>query len=68
MDADGKGFTSLFPGNWRERAVRTPALKGLRQDKSAEHALRVLLMHLGCGYALRETAVRAKHAGITPLC
>ena len=30
--------------------------------KSEEKLLRVLLMHLGCGYSLRETVVRAKRA------
>ena len=31
-------------------------------DKSVENLLRVLLLHLGCGYSLRETAVRARQA------
>jgi hypothetical protein len=38
---------SFFPVNWQELAKVTGALKGLRQDKSAESCLRVLLLHLG---------------------
>jgi hypothetical protein len=37
-------------------------LKGLRQDKSAETLLRVLLLHVGAGFSLRETVVRARAA------
>jgi len=44
-------------------ARETGALKGLRQDKGAETCLRVLLLHLACGYSLRETAVRARATG-----
>jgi hypothetical protein len=58
---------SFFPVNWQELAKVTGALKGLRQDKSAESCLRVLLLHLGCGYSLRETVVRAKQAGLAEL-
>ena len=42
--------------------AETGALKGLRKDKSVENLLRVLLLHLGRGYSLRETAVRARKA------
>jgi hypothetical protein len=58
---------SFFPANWRELAKITGALKGLRQDKSVEGCLRVLLLHLGCGHSLRETVVRAKQAGLAEL-
>jgi hypothetical protein len=55
---------SFFPGDWQELAVNTGALKGLRQDKSAANLLRTLLIHIACGYSLRETVVRAKGAGL----
>jgi len=42
-------------------------LKGLRQDKSEENYLRVLLMHLGCGFSMRETVVRAQEAHLADL-
>jgi hypothetical protein len=58
---------SLLPGDWSQLAHTTGALKGLRQDKSAENLLRVLLMHLGCGLSLRETVVRAQEAGLANL-
>ena len=57
----------FFPANWQNLAEITGALKGLRQDKSAEACLRVLLLHLGCGHSLRETVVRAKQAGLADL-
>src|SRR6202453_1972759 len=58
---------SFFPSNWKELAQATGALKGLRQDKSEESYIRTLLLHLGCGYSLRETVVRAKQAGLAEL-
>jgi hypothetical protein len=36
----------------------------LRGFESVNEVLRVLLMHVGCGYSLRETAVRARAAGL----
>lgn len=58
---------SFFPPDWKELARTTGALKGLRQDKSEESFLRVLLMHLGCGLSMRETVVRAKQAELADL-
>ena len=48
-------------------AAETGALKGLRKDKSADNLLRTLLIHLGCGRSLRETAARARAAGLADL-
>ena len=67
MDEDWKLLTSFFPKDWRELAVTTNAMKGLRKNKSEEHMLRTLLIHLACGYSLRETAVRAKQACLSDL-
>ena len=58
---------SFLPDNWRDLAVSTGALKGLRKDKSPENLLRVLLLHPGCGHSLRETVVRARTAGLAEL-
>lgn len=66
-DEDWDLLTSFFPPGWKAAANKTGALKGLRQDKSEESYLRVLLMHLGCGYSLRETTVRARQAGLADL-
>lgn len=67
MDEDWNVLTSLFPADWRELARTTGALKGLRKNKSEEALLRTMLMHLGCGYSLRETAVRAREAGLADM-
>jgi len=64
---DWELLMSFFPSDWRKQAQTSGALKGLRQDKSAESYLRVLLMHLGCGFSLRETMVRARHAQLADL-
>ncbi len=67
MDEDWKVLTTLFPSNWKELATATGALKGLRKDKSEENLLRTVLIHLGCGYSLRETVVRARQADLADL-
>jgi hypothetical protein len=66
-EEDWEVLRSFFPANWRELARSTEALKGLRQDKSEEDLLRVLLMHLGCGLSLRDTVVRAQQAQLADL-
>ena len=67
VDEDWNLLMSFFPSDWKASACRTGALKGLRQDKSEENYLRVLLMHLGGGFSLRETAVRARQAQLADL-
>lgn len=66
-EEDWKLLTTFFPARWTELAEETAALKGLRQDKSPEKYLRVLLLHLGCGHSLRETATRARQADLADL-
>jgi hypothetical protein len=48
-------------------ASKFEAVKGLRKDKSPDKLLRVLLLHIACGYSLRETVVRAKKAQLGDL-
>jgi Transposase DDE domain len=60
-------LVSFFPPNWRQLARVSGALKGLRQDKSEENLLRVLMLHVGCGFSMRETVVRAKEAKLAEL-
>lgn len=67
MDEDWKLLMSFFPADWRDLAVSTNAVKGLRKDKSEENLLRTLLIHLGCGYSLRETVARARQADLADL-
>jgi len=64
---DWELLMSFFPADWRRQAETSGALRGLRQDKSEEGYLRVLLMHLACGFSLRETVVRAKNAQLADL-
>ncbi len=64
---DWELLMTFFPADWRMQAKASGALRGLRQDKSEECCLRVLLMHLGCGFSLRETIVRAKNAQLADL-
>jgi hypothetical protein len=66
-EEDWNLLVSFFPSNWRDLARQTGALKGLRQDKSEENLIRVLLLHLGSGYSLRETAVRAQRGQLAEL-
>ncbi len=67
VDEDWDLLVSFFPSNWKDLARRSGALKGLRQDKSEEHLLRVLLLHVGCGFSMRETVVRAQQAKLAQL-
>jgi len=67
MDEDWDILVSLLPKDWLEQAVNTSALKGLRKDKSAKDLLRTLLIHLACGYSLRETALRARQAKLADM-
>ena len=67
MKEDWPILLSFFPSNWVEMASATDALKGLRKDKDAENYLRTLLIHIGCGYSMRETVTRAKLAGLADI-
>jgi hypothetical protein len=62
MDEEWPLLLSLLPEGWKELAQSTGALKGLRQDKDPGDFLRTLLLHLACGYSLRETVTRAREA------
>ena len=64
---DWELLLSFLPRNWQELAAQHGALKGLRKNKSAEHLMRVLLLHFGCGHSLQETVVRARQAGLAEL-
>ena len=66
MNEDWEVLMAFLPSDWRTLAADTGALKGLRKDKSVEHLLRTLLLHLGCGHSLRETVVRARKAHLSP--
>lgn len=63
-EEDWEILLSLFPSKWESMGYRTGAVKRLRGFESLESLLRVLLLHVGRGWSLRETAVRAKLAGL----
>lgn len=67
MDEDWQVLMSMFPKDWVEQASAAGAIKGLRKDKAAENYLRTLMIHVGCGYSLRETSARAKLANLADL-
>ena len=64
VDESWELLLSLLPVGWEEQAVLCGAVERLRGFRSAGELLRVLLMHVGKGYSLRETAVRARRSGL----
>jgi len=61
-DENWKVLASLLPTGWRQMAWQSGAVARLRALPSPDVLLRVLLLHVGRGYSLRETVVRAKLA------
>lgn len=64
LDENWQLLQSLLPMGWQEQAILSGALERLRGFDSPGDLLRVLLLHVAKGYSLRETAVRARHAGL----
>ena len=62
-DESWQVLVSLFPPDWEKQAAECGAVARLRGFRSAADLMRVLLLHVGRGYSLRETSVRAKAAG-----
>lgn len=61
---DWQVLLGLFPAGWEELGRSTGAVARLRGFNSLNDLFRTLLLHVGCGWSLRETAVQAKRAGI----
>jgi hypothetical protein len=57
-------LVSLFPKDWVEQAWETGAVERLRGFGDEGALMRTLLLHVGRGYSLRETVVRAKASGV----
>ena len=57
-------LVGLFPANWRELGRSSGAVRRLRGFGSVDALLHTLLLHVGCGWSLRETSVQARLAGI----
>lgn len=64
LDEDWKILVGMLPSSWQQAARLSGAVERLRGFDSVDGLLRVLLLHVGCGYSLRETAVRAQAAGL----
>ncbi len=67
MAEDWAVLESFFPENWAGLALENNAIKGLRKDKAVENYIRTLLIHIACGYSMRETATRAKLSGLADI-
>jgi len=67
MREDWSVLLSFFPENWIDLATMNNAIKGLRKNKTAENYIRTLLIHIACGYSMRETVTRAKLAGLADI-
>ena len=61
---DWQILVGLFPPTWEQLGRSSGAVRRLRGFPSLEALLRTLLLHVGCGWSLRETAVQAKLAGL----
>jgi Transposase DDE domain len=61
---DWQVLLGLLPTDWEELGRSTGAVARLRGFNSLNDLFRTLLLHVGCGWSLRETAVQAKLAGI----
>jgi len=64
LNEDWGLLLDLIPMGWQEVAVLSGAWQRARGFESVGNLLRVLLLHVGRGYSLRETAVRARLAGL----
>lgn len=53
-------IASFLPADWRKTAADMNVMKGARQDKDVDSTLHTLLIHLACGYSLKETTTRAR--------
>jgi hypothetical protein len=60
-------LVSLFPPDWEEQARSTHAIWRQRGITDAGRLLRTFLLHVAKGYSLRETAVRAREAGLAAI-
>ncbi len=56
---------SMFPKDWRSLGESSDATNYMRGFASPEALIRTLLLHIGKGYSLKETATRAALAGLS---
>jgi len=58
---------SAFPSGWKELGKETGAIKHKLKEFNESDLLRILLIHIGKGYSLRETSVVAKLSGLAEI-
>lgn len=66
-DESWKVLLGLFPKDWEQQAKGTKSIERLRGFDTTEQLLRVLLLHVGQGYSLRETVVRARASALAEI-
>ena len=70
FESDWDFILSLLPGGWKKTFREMQILKFGRKfggPHSEENFLRVMFMHLGCGYSFRTTVSRAREAKIVDI-
>jgi Transposase DDE domain len=67
LDEDWQIVERALPAGWQAKARELGALQRTRGIKDASHLLRVMLIHLADGCGLRETATRARLAGLAEI-
>lgn len=67
LDEDWRIIERTLPAGWEAKARELGALQRTRGVKDASSLLRVMLIHLADGCGLRETAARAKLAGLADI-
>ena len=67
LGKDWSLIESLLPQDWQSKARELGAFRRCGAIANARALLQVLLIHLGQGCSLRETAVQARLAGIAHL-
>lgn len=60
VEDDWGTLVSVLPKNWKQLGVEAGATNYMRGFSSPDVLLRVLLLHVGKGYSLKETATRAR--------
>lgn len=60
-------LVALFPANYAQIAEELGVMRKNRADKDLLQAIRVLFIHLGAGYSLKETALRAEMSKISTI-
>lgn len=64
IDENWETLKTIFPRNWQAIGRECGSIKRLREFKTPEILMRILLLHLAKGYSLRETAAISKEAGL----